>query len=152
MFIQREDHIHASYQTSWYYFCLKEPLHTAPPLVPSSTHTNPILQYYPDTPHVPPRPVSPSLISVTVTPHCSNCKTKGIFTSKRFQDEIYSPHGAQAFPSTLTVTTQYDTDSQLDYLVGLNTYYDKGTINCSDPRAFVSIIQPKFDPENPSYS
>ena len=44
-----------------------------------------------------------------------------------FQDEIYSPHGAQVFLSTLPVPTQSYNDVFLAYLADLNTYYDTGS-------------------------
>ena len=128
------------------------PLHTAPPSVPSYTSNTPILQNYPAPPTVPPSTVYPSPIIVPVTPHHSTCKTKGALTSKMFQDEIYSPHGAQVFLSTLPVPTQSYNDVFLAYLADLNTYYDTGIINCSGPRGFVAKTRRKSDSRNPSYN
>ena len=79
-------------------------------------------------------------------------KTKGTLTSKKFQDEIYPPRGAWYFLANLTVPTQHNTDSYLDYTSDINTDYDTGIINCSDPRDFFDKTIHKDDPENPSYN
>ena len=106
--------MNASYKPSQTYFSLKEPLQNDPPSVPSYTPTNTILQDSPAPPHAPPPHVATSLITFLVTTCRSTRKTKGTLTSQKFQDEIYAPHGAQYFISTLPVFTKSDTDSSLE--------------------------------------
>ena len=72
---------------------------------------------------MPPPTAALSPITVPVAPCRITRKTKGTFTSKRFQDKIYGPHGAQAFISTLPVPTRYETDSSLSYLADIHTHY-----------------------------
>ena len=110
------------------------------------------IQDYPAPPPVPPPPVAISLTTVTVTPHCSTHRTKGTITPKRFQDELYGPHGAQAFLAILPVPTQYETGGSLAYLSNLKTYYDTGIIYCCDPQAFIDKTLHHSDADNTSYN
>ena len=87
---------------------------------------------------MPPPTDDPYTIIVTVTPRLSTLRTKGTITYKRFQDEIYAPHGDLDFLATPSVPTQYNTGISLACLADINIDYDTGIINCSDPRAFIS--------------
>ena len=99
-----------------------------------------------------PPPVSPYPTTVLFTPHISTSKTKGNTTSKRFQDEIYAPNGAQSFIANLPVPTKSETDISFAYFADPNIDYYTGIIDCSDPRDFIAKTQSNPDPENTSYN
>ena len=148
--IQCEDHMHAFYLPSQLSSSLEEPLQPAPPSVTSATTTDFILHDSPYTLPIPLPPVAPPPITVPVTHRCSTNKTKGALAYRRFQDKIYASHDAQAFLDTLTVPTQSNIDSFLEYPSDINIDYDTVIIDCSYPRAFFIKTLCKYDRDHPS--
>ena len=89
-------------------------------------------------------PKSPVPLSSSPLPlRTSKRANKGIKTSLRYIEEYL----AQVTSSTDVTSTS----SQLDYLAEVETDWDYGELNCSDPRAFAAKFK-TYSADNPSYN
>jgi hypothetical protein len=84
-------------------------------------------------------PVVPPIPSAS-QPRRSTRASKGLYTSTKFQDEVYC---ASLDPS---LSPQ---DKILAYQAAVETYVVTGLYNCSDPRAYAASHKLK-DPDTPS--